>query len=86
MSFQFLDVDFVEVDGRGDGARKKVMWLEFPCQGKSGSCHIAIRPNKNIVGASWEWDGDWNAPTICPSVNCEQVCGWHGFIVRGKFQ
>ncbi len=48
---------------------------------------IALRPHhKNAVGASWQWDGNREKPTITPSINCEKVCGWHGFIVGGEFK
>jgi len=32
----------------------------------------------------WDWDGNWEAPTFTPSINCEKYCGWHGYIRRGR--
>lgn len=30
----------------------------------------------------WEWDGNRDAPTFSPSVNCKGC--WHGYIVKGR--
>ena len=62
-------------------------WLEFRCPRpqRGATCMIALRPlQKNGNGASWEWDGNREAPTISPSVNCGG-CGWHGWIKAGEF-
>ena len=32
----------------------------------------------------WDWDGNRDAPTFSPSVNCEKHCGWHGYIRAGR--
>lgn len=32
----------------------------------------------------WDWNGNRDAPTFSPSVNCEKVCGWHGYIRNGR--
>jgi hypothetical protein len=78
MAFEFI----------GDDGNGNPKWMAFPCQGVvRETCHIALRPSqKNAVGASWEWDGNREAPTITPSVNCEKVCGWHGWIRNGQFE
>lgn len=61
-------------------------WLRFRCRNDPrDTCAIALRPQRNGVGASWEWDGNREAPTISPSVNCENVCGWHGWIRNGQW-
>lgn len=39
----------------------------------------------------WGWDGNFDSPTITPSINCLSEkdgkpaggCGWHGFITNG---
>lgn len=31
----------------------------------------------------WDWDGNREAPTFAPSINCEKHCGWHGYIRGG---
>src|ERR1700721_4305172 len=32
----------------------------------------------------WDWDGNREAPTFTPSINCEGNCGWHGYIRNGR--
>lgn len=75
-------------DGDQGGGRPK--WMRFGCARAAGmECQIALRPGqKNGVGASWEWDGNREAPTISPSINCEGVrhCGWHGWIRNGVME
>ena len=64
-------------------------WMVFGCRrpenNKTGICQIALRPQKNGVGASWEFDGNKEAPTIHPSVDCSRVCGAHFFIRNGEY-
>jgi Family of unknown function (DUF6527) len=38
---------------------------------------------KNGGVAQWKWDGNKEAPTFSPSINCGG-CGWHGFIEKGR--
>lgn len=34
---------------------------------------------------SWVWDGNRDAPTFSPSIDCQSCPGkWHGFIERGR--
>lgn len=37
---------------------------------------------KNGGSAQWDWDGNRDAPTFSPSVNCGRC--WHGYIERGR--
>lgn len=75
--------------GMGEGCRPK--WMSFPCQSADARanpspgrrCMIPIRPKKNDVGASWDWNGDREKPTMSPSVNCKNC--WHGWIRDGEF-
>lgn len=39
--------------------------------------------NQNGGTAQWDWNGNREAPTLSPSVNCEMHCGWHGYIENG---
>lgn len=32
----------------------------------------------------WDWDGNKTSPTFQPSINCEKVCGFHGYIRNGR--
>ncbi len=74
----------------GTDAEGRPKWLVFPCQrpGQPGEqCQIALRPSQhNAVGASWAWDGNRDAPTITPSIDCSRVCGWHGWLTAGQFR
>ncbi len=70
-----------------DGTPK---WLVFGCRNPDNNptraCQISLRPlQKNDMGASWEFDGNKAAPTIKPSINCEKVCGRHGWLTAGRF-
>jgi hypothetical protein len=38
---------------------------------------------KNGGIAQWDWDGNREAPTFSPSINCGH-CGWHGHVERGR--
>ena len=40
-------------------------------------CGKATQPN----GHSWEWDGNFEAPTITPSIDASP--GWHGYLTAG---
>ena len=42
-------------------------------------------PHGNNGGSpQWDWDGNREAPTFSPSINCEKHCGWHGYIRNGR--
>ena len=41
---------------------------------------LAIRPEVQENGHSWEWDGDLDRPTLKPSINAEV---WHGWLRQG---
>lgn len=88
----FEDVPFdlpageIAVWGQGEGGRPK--WAMFTCpRDARRQCMIALRPQKNGVGASWDWNGDVNAPSFTPSIACNGSagCGWHGYITAGAF-
>lgn len=32
----------------------------------------------------WDFDGNYESPTLSPSINCEKHCGWHGYIRGGR--
>lgn len=38
--------------------------------------------NQNGGKAQWDWDGNREAPTFTPSINCTGC--WHGFIENGR--
>lgn len=37
----------------------------------------------NGVPAMWQWDGNVEAPTITPSIDCQGGCGRHFTMVQG---
>ena len=38
-------------------------------------------------GASWEWCGNREAPTLTPSINAQRpVGGWHGWLTGGELR
>lgn len=69
-----------------DGGERRPKWMSFPCPGKQtpsgGRCMVPIFPQKNGNGASWQWNGDQEKPTLTPSINCYGC--WHGFITNGE--
>jgi hypothetical protein len=47
---------------------------------------VPIKPAApNAAGCAWDWNGNDDAPTLAPSINCNGAggCGWHGFIQDG---
>lgn len=48
-------------------------------------CEIPLSTDgaKEIGGVKrWGWNGDRHAPTVSPSINCQQ-CGWHKTVTNG---
>lgn len=72
--------------GKGEDGRPK--WFSFPCPGSRGKTHpgsrcmVPLSPQRNSNGATWEWNGDREKPTLSPSINCHDC--WHGFIREGE--
>lgn len=66
---------------------RRPKWLFFGCPRGRDECCVPIAPQKNGAGASWKWDGERDAPTLTPSINCngKAGCGWHGWLKRGEF-
>lgn len=69
---------------------EQTVWFRCPRHGHMcGPLIIAGRTgvkrdphNKNGGVAQWDWDGDRDAPTLHPSVNCSSC--WHGHIRKGR--
>jgi hypothetical protein len=53
----------------------------------SGRDHPGICSQPITLGEAkdgrWHWDGNMAAPTITPSIGCDNRCGWHGHITNG---
>lgn len=82
-------------DGESDFAEpgtaepsKHHLWFACPGCGKWG----AILVGHPKPGTSPSWDivagvlDDPTTLTLRPSINCVGCCGWHGFLVAGRFQ
>jgi hypothetical protein len=64
--------------------------ITFRCPlSERGTCMIPVTLGPPIPDAAhrrWHWDGNMQAPTLSPSVNCSGMvrrCGWHGVIEAG---
>lgn len=61
----------------------------YPCQklDENGNrfqreCSVSVDPAFN--GKSWTLTGSHDAPTLSPSIDCQDEPCWHGFIVNGE--
>lgn len=69
------------------GGVTQVDAIEFRCpNGKNRQCQIQLTLGEQTDGPPrrWHWDGNVEAPTITPSIGCDQRCGWHGHITNGE--
>lgn len=58
----------------------------FGCPKRPGySCAVPLAPVTTPKGATWRFDGNREAPTLTPSINCTGGCGWHGHMTKGEF-
>lgn len=83
------DFQFKDIDGNATEDPTKVDSMEYMCPrtGKyCGSLPVGyrIKPPRRL-GASWEWDGNFEKPTLGPSINCVGGCKWHGWLSVGEF-
>jgi hypothetical protein len=56
------------------------------CEGLviAGRTMLKRHPQSQDGGiAQWDFDGNRDAPTFSPSINCG-YCGWHGYIRSGR--
>lgn len=85
-------VKFYEIDGVTPASSETAACFGFTCPKGRGHCSgllIVGRTDlkrdpqaKNGGHAMWRFDGDTDAPTFSPSINCGGC--WHGFIERGR--
>lgn len=61
----------------------------FPCQKRDADgnriqreCSVSVDPAFN--GKVWTLAGPLDAPTLSPSIDCQDKPCWHGFIVNGE--
>lgn len=61
--------------------------LYFICP-NGRQCGVAIRHGEfaDTGIKRWGWDGNSEAPTLKPSINCRlpSGCGWHGHVTQGR--
>lgn len=83
---RFEDIDEVDKHAgafefyRKDDRYPAGMIYSCPCGcGTGGS--LAFRPH---ASPSWDWDGNWDAPTLSPSVH--HVGHWHGYLRNGVWE
>lgn len=92
--FEFLarpgDFQFKDVEGKPTRDPSKVHYFEFNClrpraDGKANYCGmIRVAHGEKPPGdRTWAWDGNFEKPTLTPSINCH-AC-WHGFMQAGLF-
>lgn len=78
--FKFEDSQNGEID---DPKLARVMEYVCPRTGKyCGTIRVAY-PDKPANGPSWTFDGNFDAPSLTPSINCVSGCGWHGYLTAG---
>lgn len=93
--FQFEDISYEPTDDplgaiaehKEDGGRGFCR-LTYGCPRTGKPCGgIMIgHPDKPERSPSWKWDGNVEAPTLEPSINCTGGCGWHGYLQQGEFR
>ncbi len=79
-SVTFLDIGYDPV--RGDEAPSRFSF-RCPTHPQNRCEGMLIRAGEHAnTHPSWLWDGNREAPTFSPSVNCEGC--WHGYIKGGR--
>lgn len=61
--------------------------IVFWCpNGAKRVCSIPLTLGDPVDGPNrrWHWDGNMQAPTVTPSIGCDNRCGWHGNIQNGE--
>lgn len=89
MSDAAVTFETLEYEAAAPGEEQR---FEFQCPKHARRCAalvIAGRTNlkrdpggRNGGIAQWDWDGNREAPTFTPSVNCKGC--WHGYIRKGR--
>lgn len=55
-----MKVEFTNIDGKA--------CVSFKCPGCGWNHHLTVNGRKNGAGATWQFNGDVNNPTITPSI------------------
>lgn len=56
-----------------------------PCGTNCRKVNCIIPVARVKVTKSWAWDGNWDEPTLKPSIQRRGDCNWHGFMTKGQF-
>ncbi len=75
--------------------KQNIVGFYFNCPGCQGGHAVHVRPYQNDLGASWDFNMDFEKPTFTPSIASrvkfspesgkpDQVC--HIFVTNGKIQ
>ncbi len=63
--------------------------LYYICPRTGNPCGGVLigRTKPGTVAPSWAWNGNLDAPSLTPSINCQKPgCGWHGYLTDGVFK
>jgi hypothetical protein len=65
--------------------------IAWYCPGCKYEHAVTINPEKNSLGAGWNWNRNLYYPSFTPSVRCysdynARITGCHCFITNGKIQ
>lgn len=84
--FQFHGVDYGPTDTPcGDADRQGRLAYRCPRTGQPCGEIIIGKEHKPQLGCpTWQWDGNLEAPTLTPSINCRGC--WHGYLRAGIFE
>lgn len=83
--FQFQTLDRTPTD-TPCGGEDRVGRLAYRCPRTGQPCGEIIigKDHKPAMGCpTWHWDGNLDAPTLTPSINCLRC--WHGWLKAGEF-
>ncbi len=87
--FQFQSIGYDPTDAPCANG-EKVGRLAYRCPRTGDPCGEIIIGDRHKPARgsapTWIWDGNVDAPTLNPSINCRGGCGWHGWLRRGVFE
>lgn len=43
-------------------------------------------PEREENYPTWTWNGDKDNPSLTPSIDRKNTCGWHGYLTNGVFK
>lgn len=101
MSFRIFSSYDKEQPVSPDPAEIKYLSFDCPKGEQRSSCSVSggairikfcpIKPGQGLQKTTdmpdrmWAWDGNFEKPSLMPSINCTGCCLWHGFLTNGQF-